>query len=88
MLLAIKHLSGGEFGLLMLLENLFAPLWVYLRFGDVPSAWTVAGGTLLLATIVGHECAGRRDGGARDDGGARPPDEEDERPYVAVEGGT
>ena len=28
-------------------------------FGDVPSAWTVAGGALLLATLIGHEVAAR-----------------------------
>ena len=58
MSLAPRHLSGGEVALVMLLEDGLGPLWVYLRFGTVPSPWTVAGGALLLATIVVHECRG------------------------------
>ena len=57
---APKHVSGSECALIGLLENILAPLWVFARFGDVPSAWTVAGGGLLLATLVGHEAAAAR----------------------------
>ena len=57
---APKHVSGSECALIGLLENILAPLWVFARFGDVPSAWTVAGGALLLATLVGHEAAAAR----------------------------
>ena len=53
------QLSGSECALIGLLENILAPLWVFARFGDVPSAWTVAGGALLLATLIGHEVAAR-----------------------------
>ena len=134
MLVAPRYISGGEVALVMLLEDLLGPFWVYLRFGEVrsrkdslvatarllngcphdsercplrqgramgcsspaltltlippsspsyphphphaptltrspsplpqvPSPWTVAGGGLLLATLVAHECAGR--GGGR-----------------------
>ena len=57
---APKHVSGSECALIGLLENILAPLWVFARFGDVPSAWTVAGGALLLATLKGHEAAAAR----------------------------
>ena len=57
---APKHVSGSECALIGLLENILAPLWVFARFGDVPSAWTVAGGALLLATLIGHELAAAR----------------------------
>ena len=56
---APKHVSGSECALIGLLENILAPLWVFARFGDVPSAWTVAGGAILLATLIGHEVAAR-----------------------------
>ena len=55
----VSHVSGSECALIGLLENILAPLWVFARFGDVPSAWTVAGGALLLATLIGHEVAAR-----------------------------
>lgn len=60
MILAPRHLSGSEVALVMLLEDLLGPLWVFVRFGDRPSVWTVAGGALLLATLIGHECIGWR----------------------------
>ena len=33
----------------MMLEDVLGPLWVYLRFGDVPSWWVVGGGCCCLA---------------------------------------
>ena len=56
-LYALKHISGSECALVGLLENILSPLWVFARFGDVPSSWTIAGGAVLLATLVGHELA-------------------------------
>ena len=58
-LVSHDHVSGSECALIGLLENILAPLWVFARFGDVPSAWTVAGGAILLATLIGHEVAAR-----------------------------
>jgi len=55
MLIAPRFITGGEVSLILLLELGLAPLWVFLRFGDVPSPWTVAGGTLLLVTLAWHE---------------------------------
>jgi drug/metabolite transporter (DMT)-like permease len=58
MLIAPQYLTGGEVALVSLLEVVLGPLWVYMRFGDVPSLWTVAGGAVLLASLAVHECAG------------------------------
>ena len=33
-----------QVAMVMMLEDVLGPLWVYLRFGDVPSSWVVAGG--------------------------------------------
>ena len=36
----------------MLTEDVLGPLWVFVRFGDIPSPWTVAGGVLLIGTLA------------------------------------
>ena len=77
MLVAPRFISGGEVALIMLLEGILGPVWVFLRFGDVPSVWTIAGGALLLATLIGHEIAGMGAAspahGEKAYGGARTP---------------
>jgi hypothetical protein len=62
MLLAPQYITGGEVALVMLLEVVLGPLWVHVRFGDVPSVWTVAGGAVLVATLAVHECVGQTKG--------------------------
>jgi len=37
-----------------MLEILLCPLWVWMMFRETPSATTVLGGTLVLATILAH----------------------------------
>ena len=63
-------------------EVLLAPLWVFLRFGDLPSEWTVAGGIMLLATLVAHECVGLR---RAMEATMVDTEEEEDRPYVAAD---
>jgi len=60
MLVAPRYISGSEVALVNLLEVVLGPCWVLLRFGDVPSLWTVVGGGVLLATLAVHELFGRR----------------------------
>ena len=43
------------------METALGPLWVFLRFGDVPSAWTVAGGGVLVCALAVHELLGMID---------------------------
>ena len=33
----------------------FSPLWVFLAFGETPTAWTLAALGLLLLALAGHE---------------------------------
>ena len=63
MTIAPRHISGSEVALILLLEVVTGPLWVFCRFGDLPGPWTIGGGVLLLATLAGYELAGGRDGG-------------------------
>ncbi|EOD34887.1 hypothetical protein EMIHUDRAFT_111090 [Emiliania huxleyi CCMP1516] len=55
---AARHLKGAEVELIMLGEAAFSPLWVFLAFGETPTAWTLAALGLLLLALAGHEVAG------------------------------
>jgi drug/metabolite transporter (DMT)-like permease len=37
-----------------LLETVFAPVWVWLIFAEVPSRNSLIGGTILIVTLVAH----------------------------------
>jgi drug/metabolite transporter (DMT)-like permease len=43
-----------EVGLLILLESILGPLWVWLVIGEVPALQTFFGGVLILGTLVVH----------------------------------
>lgn len=53
-----RFISGTETSLITLLETPIGPLWVYLFVGEAPSVYTLAGGGLLLLTVMFHELAG------------------------------
>jgi len=52
---APQYTSSTQVALILLLENLLGPLWVYLGFGEVPSVWTFVGGGMLICTLAAHE---------------------------------
>ena len=58
-----RHLPAPEVALIMMLELVLAPLWVWLVLGEPPSAGAACGGLLLLATLAGNTLLGAR--GAR-----------------------
>ena len=37
--------------------QIFGPFWVWVVYDEMPDTWTVAGGGLLLCTLIGHEVA-------------------------------
>ena len=37
-----------------LLETILAPVWVWLIFGEVPSAASMAGGTIMVVALASH----------------------------------
>jgi len=55
--LAPRYIPAAEVALVVLLQNIFGPLAVYLAIGEAPSSWTLAGGGLLLATLAAKEGA-------------------------------
>ncbi len=55
-----RYLPAPEVGLLMLLETVLGPLWVWLAIGEYPGDLALAGGALVVATLAGHTLAGGR----------------------------
>ncbi|MSP81341.1 MAG: DMT family transporter [Alphaproteobacteria bacterium] len=60
-----RLVPAAELVLLTLIETALGPLFVWLLFAEVPSAGTLAGGTLVIAAIVGQVVVGMRATGAR-----------------------
>ena len=71
--LAPRLATGPEVGITMLLQLLLSPLWVWLAFGETLPVWTIVGGLMIFATLLGHELALYRWGrAARADADAPP----------------
>ena len=47
-----RHLPAPEVGLIMLLETLLGPLWVWLVIREVPSTETLIGGAMILVALA------------------------------------
>ena len=47
-----RYLPAPEVGLIMLLETLLGPLWVWLVIREVPSSETLIGGAMILAALT------------------------------------
>ena len=39
-------------GLLMLMESIFAPIWVWLFYNEIPPASVLIGGIIILSAVV------------------------------------
>jgi drug/metabolite transporter (DMT)-like permease len=55
-----RWISGTEVGLLLLLEVVLGPLWVWWLLGEVPSSQVLLGGGLIFLTLCGHSLLGWR----------------------------
>ena len=49
---AAKYLYAAEITLFMLLEFALGPLWVWLFVNEVPTVWTLGGGSLVMSAVV------------------------------------
>jgi drug/metabolite transporter, DME family len=47
-----KTVPAAELALLALAEPMLAPIWVWMAFGEVPAAATLAGGAIILSALV------------------------------------
>jgi drug/metabolite transporter (DMT)-like permease len=51
---APRFIGAAESAMFYLLETVFAPIWVYFIFAEVPTANALTGGAILLAALVAH----------------------------------
>lgn len=60
-----RWISATEVGLLMLLEVVLGPLWVWWLLGEAPSAQVLLGGAVILLTLLVHSLPSWRRAAAR-----------------------
>jgi drug/metabolite transporter (DMT)-like permease len=53
-----RFISAAEVSLIMLLESILGPLWVWLILNEVPHSETLTGGALVITTLILHSCFG------------------------------
>jgi drug/metabolite transporter (DMT)-like permease len=59
----MRHLPAVEIGLFTLLETVLGPVWVWLAYGEAPTAMALSGGGLIVgALLVNSLFERRRDG--------------------------
>ena len=57
---AVLLITVGLVALVMLVEVVLAPLWVWLGVGETPSAGTLIGGAIVLAAVLAQTLSGLR----------------------------
>lgn len=55
----IKHVPAVEASLLVLVEPVLNPVWTFLASGEKPSGYALAGGTVIIGTVVFQALRGR-----------------------------
>ncbi len=61
MFIGPRYISAPEVSLMMLLESIFGPLWVWFALNEHPGNLTLAGGAVVLITLVVHGWLGIRE---------------------------
>ncbi len=51
-IVASRHLAAAELTLFMLLEFALGPVWVWLFVNEIPSRWTLLGGSLVVVAVI------------------------------------
>jgi drug/metabolite transporter (DMT)-like permease len=52
MFLGPRYIPAAEVGLLILLESILGPVWVWMALGEVPANSTLVGGAIVLSTLA------------------------------------
>ena len=55
-----RHVPAVELALVAMTELVLAPVWVWLGVGEVPSAFTLAGGAIIMTAISYQALSGVR----------------------------
>ena len=48
---AAKHLFAAELTVFMLLEFTLGPIWVWIFINEVPTIWTLVGGSIVISAV-------------------------------------
>ena len=51
-IIAAKHLFAAELTLFMLLEFTLGPIWVWIFVNEVPTRWTLTGGSIVISAVL------------------------------------
>lgn len=54
MTIAPKYISAAEVSLMLLMETVLAPIWVWMVLSERPNTQTLIGGAVVLAALIGH----------------------------------
>lgn len=57
---APRHTSAANVSLLLLLETVLAPIWVWLGIGEVPSPRMLVGGSIVIVTLAVYAIHAKR----------------------------
>lgn len=49
-----KYINASEVSLLMIIETIMAPIWVWIFLDEIPSSYTFIGGSLIIATLIAN----------------------------------
>jgi drug/metabolite transporter (DMT)-like permease len=68
MTLGPRYISSPEVGLIVLLETVLGPFWVWLVINEVPTIWALVGGAIVIMTLLVHSLLSLRDAARRQAG--------------------
>lgn len=49
-----RYLTAPEISLILLVETILGPIWVWLALGEIPGNSTIAAGLLIIGTLITH----------------------------------
>jgi drug/metabolite transporter (DMT)-like permease len=68
--IAIRRITALEAVLTSTLEPIFNPMWVFLVLGEKPGTWALAGGVIVIVTVIVRGILSNRSRPDRDNGSA------------------
>jgi drug/metabolite transporter (DMT)-like permease len=47
-----RYINASEVSLLMIIETIMAPIWVWIFLNEIPSSYTLIGGSVIIVTLI------------------------------------